>query len=116
MTRDRMMREIPAPELDDWFLLELVDPWGQTREDIRAAHQTLHLVAASGAKKTGGGAFTPEDFTLRFNIDEPPPAPAKEPQSLERMQMYLMKWAKAINKRFGKAANGIDDDPHPLDQ
>lgn len=108
------MREIPASELDDWFLLELVDPWGQTREDVRTAQQTAYLAQIHGATKKGGGSFSPEDFMLRFDLDAPPPTPEKAPQTAARMEMYLMKWAKAINKRFGKAANGIDDDPHPL--
>ena len=102
------MRDIPATELDDWFLLESVDPWGQTREDVRVAQQTAFLAAINGAKKRDGTAFVPEDFLLRFDLDAPPKV-AAEPQSAGRIETYLRIWAKAINKRFGKAANGIDD-------
>jgi len=89
-----------AVELDDWWLLEQVDPWGQLREDIRFAQQTAFLVAAAGAKKANGGAWKPEDFILKFDPDYEPPQPKKQtPKDLERI---LLRWAKAVNKGFGK--------------
>lgn len=92
-----MKARIDAEEYDDWWLLEMVDPWGQLREDIRFAQLTAHMAAMWGAKKQNGTSFTPDDFLLRFQIDEPPVV-----QTVAQMEQALLMWARAANVRHAE--------------
>jgi hypothetical protein len=46
-----------------------IEPRGEIRADLRAGLQSLHALAASGAKPASGRAFELHDLMLRF--DEP---------------------------------------------
>ena len=55
-----------AGELLEWRLLETIDPWGQVREDYRAA-----LTAFSAATAFGGSkGLKLESFLLKFVPEE----------------------------------------------
>jgi hypothetical protein len=63
---DAMLAEMKPRHLAEWLAFYRIEPWGETRADIRAALQTMQLVSASGAKPTGGGYFELGDFLLDF--------------------------------------------------
>lgn len=90
-----MLRTISAQELDDRWRLELVDPYGQLRDDIRIAHQTAHIASIMGVKRKDGKAFTADDFLLRFDM-----APKQKQQTAEQIERIFMQWAKAHNKAW----------------
>lgn len=45
-----------------WEALDSIDPWGETRADLRNAIAVKANVEAQGAKRVGGGAWRVEDF------------------------------------------------------
>jgi len=63
---DAMLAQLRPHHLAEWLAFYRMEPWGDQRADIRAALQTMQLVSASGAKRTGGGYFELADFLLDF--------------------------------------------------
>lgn len=45
-----------------WQALHLIDPFDETRADLRNALAVKAIVEAQGAKRAGGGGFTVLDF------------------------------------------------------
>ena len=63
---DAMLAEMRPSHLAEFIALGDIEPWGDERADLRAGLQTLQMVTAAGAKKTGGGYFELSDFMLDF--------------------------------------------------
>lgn len=82
-------------ELAEWHLLESIDPFGQLREDWRAAQIAATTARVHGSDVTAGElllAFEPSDET--------------EYQSVEQMRDVLTKWAEAHNARLKASGDG----------
>jgi hypothetical protein len=100
---------MPAAELDDWMLLEVVDPWGQTREDIQFANLAAHVAMIAGVKKWDNSQFTPRDFLLRFKID----ADLIEDETIQdqkKAERLMLLWAQASNARWAEQHPDIPTD------
>lgn len=63
---DVMLAEMRPSHLAEFIALGDIEPWGDERADLRAALQTMQMVSASGAKRSGGGYFELTDFMLDF--------------------------------------------------
>jgi len=93
-----LLSEIDATELDDWYLLESVDPWGQLRDDIRIADLSAHIANLLARRKDGDKGFNWTDYLLRFEIDQQ----EVTPQTTEQIEKILLRWAKITNARFAQ--------------
>jgi hypothetical protein len=60
--------------LYEWQEYYELEPFGEERDDIRAANICLNFAEAMGMKKKGGGKLALKDFMLRFD------KPAQKPQ------------------------------------
>jgi hypothetical protein len=90
MTRRELLRRIDASERLDWQVLEDVDPWGQRRDDYRAA--MLAWIMAGGKSKMS-------DFILDFLRPPEPPRPPRK-QSPEEIETIMRMWIKGSNVSF----------------
>jgi hypothetical protein len=66
---DGMLRRLSARQFRRWMLYEQVEPFGQLREDYRAAMVASH-VANTGYDTSKRGPFKIEDFLLKFGSEE----------------------------------------------
>lgn len=69
------VRGLSARELTEWEILEHVDPWGQAREDFRAALIAYMLYAVNRSEKMpalGIDAFMPDFLDERKNAGQTP--------------------------------------------
>jgi hypothetical protein len=66
MTRRQLLRNLDGRELVAWRVLEYIDPWGQSREDIREAHLATVIANCMGGKKSDGSSWKIDDFLLSF--------------------------------------------------
>lgn len=82
MTRDEMLRRMPATEFSDWIAFASIEPIGDARADMRAA---LEACTFANYFKAANGSKTPpcklEDFLFKF---DPP-----KPQSDDHMKAIL---------------------------
>jgi hypothetical protein len=101
---------IPAPELDDWYLLELVDPWGQFRDDLRIAKLTLSVASLLGVERQDKQPWSINDFLLKFDPDRTPEEveQAADNQSPETMEFWFKVWASAANIRY-RNREGVEE-------
>lgn len=99
MTVGELKTRMTATEMVDWEVLEDVDPWGQRREDYRAAILAATVMNAGGWRKTGGRPFTEADFLLDFL-----PRPAAAPQSPAVIEAEIRAWIKSSNAAFKEAS------------
>src|SRR5262245_26929079 len=93
-TRRQLLRELDAAELLDWQLLESLEPFGERRDDYRAALQTWTIVAALGAKRHDGRPWTLDDFRLQFDAK---PAPPPRQQSAAEIERIIRMWVQGSN-------------------
>ncbi len=101
MSRRQLLRSMHARELVEWKALETVDPFGQTREDMRSA-VLCSLVANAWMKREDGRKFSPKDFMLDF---EEAITTETIPQSPEQIERLMTQWVTANNLRWaGQAA------------
>lgn len=118
-----MLAGISASDLDLYRECERIDPWGQTREDWRAAVQTAALVAAQGVKKSNGEAFTADEFLLTFKKGLKPdvkafdaiqmvldPEHVNKNKGLTIQEAMAIRWARLHNAQFG-----LDEYGNPLE-
>jgi len=73
----------------EWYALYRVDPWGERRDDMRAAMSTMQLVASRMTKKQAG-SLKFKDFLYTPPIDV-------EPQNDAAIEAKAMMWAKTRN-------------------
>lgn len=57
-------------ELSRWFAFDRLSPIGDERHDMLLSILTINVLAAAGAKRTGGGKFRVEDF-MPFKLFKP---------------------------------------------
>ena len=91
-----MLRDLDAQELVYWEVLEQADPYGQVREDYRAALFTFHLVSLYAAKDSN---LKLDNFLLKFSSLD---APEEKEASVEGIERAFKIWAAAANARFAK--------------
>lgn len=66
-----MLEEGPASLLLEWSDYYQRNPFGEERDDIRAATICLATTQAMGGKKKGGGQFKLQDFMPDFSKAQP---------------------------------------------
>jgi hypothetical protein len=77
-------------ELLEWEVLEGIDPFGQTRDDVRAAHLALVVAKAGKLTREDGSNLTIQDFLLEFK------PPEDEAEKTEELSNTLVRWAKVM--------------------
>lgn len=87
---DAMLDGTDPRLLYEWQAYYEIHPFGEEREDIRAATICLAVTQAMGAKKKGGGAFKLQDFMPDF---------AKPPATQELSPLAAQSLMK---ERYGK--------------
>lgn len=96
MTRKELLRRLDAAERLDWQVLEEVDPWGQHRDDYRAA--LLAWIMSGHRNKI-------EDYLLDFFRTPLPPPPTKK-QSQAEQELILRLWVQGSNVSFAEQRIG----------
>lgn len=78
----------------EWRVLEVLDPWGQRREDLRFAMLSRQIAQWLGVKPKDGGELKVkvEDLALTFADGEEPVQ-----QSAGQIERHMLAWAKAFN-------------------
>jgi hypothetical protein len=94
MTRRELLRRLDAQERLEWEILEEVDPWGQRRDDYRAAMLAWVF--------TGGK--TPMD-NFRLDFFRPPARPPKK-QSTDEIETIMRMWIAGSNISFAEQRIG----------
>ena len=90
MTVGELLARISSRELTEWALYAEMEPFGETRADLRAG-----IVASTMAnlyQKKGSKALAPADFMPKFG-----PKEAKEPRS----GADLLQTVEMLNAAFG---------------
>jgi hypothetical protein len=114
MTRHEMMTRMLVPELLMWWSLEQIDPFGQTRDDLRFALLASQVASFAGVEKKGGGKFSIADLILSFPGLDDEPDDDDDDDSLDavlseqdraerhtkRLERDIKAWVAAINARF----------------
>jgi len=59
---DHLMQAITGPQLADWLDFYAVEPWGDTRADLRAGIVAAVIANANRDAKRRPEPFTPADF------------------------------------------------------
>jgi hypothetical protein len=57
-----MLAEMRPSQLAEWLALYGVDPWGETRADLRSAIVAAAVHHAAGSKRQDGQPIVPEQF------------------------------------------------------
>ena len=81
-----------AEELEEWRAFYQIEPWGETRADLRAGSIAAPLLNAW--TKKGSRRAKPSDWIMRF---EP-----KEPQDPDQMRTLLAGFAEACKAQDQK--------------
>ena len=69
-------RRCSRVEFDGWQAFYLINPWGESRADLRSA-VVAHVIANVNRKK-GSRAFKPKDFMPDFEKPYKPKQPLKD--------------------------------------
>lgn len=85
----------------EWRVLEVLDPWGQRRDDIRIAKLSLQMAQWLGAKKQDGSPLKVEELLLEFADGSEDDGPTQTPEQIER---HLLAMAKAHNLTIRRKA------------
>lgn len=84
MTVRQLLRSIDAAELTEWQVYARLEPWDETRADLRAG--ILASVIANIWRGKDAQPLTPRDFMPDF---DPEPAPAVDEDALILEQQRL---------------------------
>ena len=90
MTVAEMLGRMSGDEFTEWRAAYKLEPWGDTREDLRAGMVACAIVRA--LVKTD---LRPEDFLMKFG------PPEKMDMGLMRMMLSGLAEAAAANRRPG---------------
>lgn len=85
---DRMLSEIDSRQLSEWMAFANLDPFDESRADIRSAIVAQTVAAASGSKRT----FRLQDFMIQYGNRE------HKQQSLADAKMVVKNYMNARNK------------------
>ena len=89
MTVGELLARISSRELTEWALYAEMEPFGETRADLRAG-----IVASTMAnlyRQKGSKALTPADFMPKFG-----PKETKEPRSGADLLQIVEMWNTAL--------------------
>jgi hypothetical protein len=75
------LRSLTSRDIAEWQAYYLVEPFGESRADLRAAITACTVANAAGGRGKGKPPFTVKDFMIDL---EPP-----RPQSAEEMKQIL---------------------------
>jgi len=81
MTVNQLLSQISSRELSEWAAYYSIEPFGERREDLRAAMMACTIANAAGGRGKNKPAFKLKDFLLNF---EPP-----KQQSNDEMKSIL---------------------------
>lgn len=98
MLRSEMMERMSAAEFREWEAVELIEPFGERRADIRAG--IIASVIANVNRGKNQKAFTPEDFMIPWEIG------AKPMQTAEQQRAIFEAFATGHNARLAQQGNG----------
>lgn len=65
-----MLERLSHEELSEYFALYLLEPFGEIRGDLRAAHQTAYMVACSGSRPGSPRDYMPFEHQRYDVIDD----------------------------------------------
>lgn len=86
---------ISVEEMASWYAFDRLSPLGDERQDVLFAALTVNVLAAAGAKRTGGGQFRVQDF-MPFKLFEPD---VSKLTPLEAMRRWVGSTVKRKPKR-----------------
>lgn len=90
MTVAELLARISSRELREWQILEGIEPFGETRADLRMAILATVIAEQQRDRKQRPRPYTPEDFMPRFD-----PPEEKDPHALfQTMEL----WASALGQ------------------
>lgn len=97
-----------------WQMLEMIDPWGQYREDLRVAKAVCDVARLLGAKHSvTGEPVQPKDFLIDFTPAPPvpeQPKPGKTWTKARYVQSVICDWTSGANaiwrKKQGRSGRG----------
>ncbi len=90
-----MLRQITLRQLLWWEAYAEVEPFGETREDWRAASVAATIANSQRDPKVRPQPYAPKDFLLRFESER---LPQKPTQTWQQQKKTLLAMAKIHNK------------------
>jgi hypothetical protein len=76
-----LLASIDGEELTDWLAYYQVEPWDETRADLRNA--LLMALVANINRRKGARAFSPTEFMLDFDREESREAGTMDSEAIE---------------------------------
>lgn len=99
-----MLREMDAIEWIEWQVYMGLEPFGEWRDDVRAASICTTLANVYRNPETTPEPFTLADFRLQFGDALQQAVVEKvveeKPQTAQDMERHLMDWIEFSNARF----------------
>lgn len=84
---DKMLRRIPAKLFEEWMHYDLLEPFGEIRDDYRAASICTMLANLHRGNRQ---AYGYDDFRVRFGSEN-----AKKKQTPEEQLQIALMWCAA---------------------
>lgn len=103
MTVGELLAGITSAELTEWMAFAELEPFGEERDDLRAAIVASTVAEVNRNPKKRKQPFTPQDFLPKFSreVPEMDEEGEEEEEEKRRAERLAAKWA-AVVAAFGK--------------
>jgi hypothetical protein len=81
------LRRVSAKRFQEWYWYEQIEPFGELREDFRAALVAMHIANTGYDLKKRGKPYDIEDFLLKFSEVRSQPKPEQKQATEEQIRI-----------------------------